>query len=208
MKKHFFLFFIILFSPFLFLDVEVEDYINSQHKEIFSFLNDNQELFANDKTRFLDQFEKRFSKLIPPEEISKRVMGKKFFNLATKEQVTEFNEKFKSTLLDSYSGALGNIDSTNISIDSYKYLSEQKNKAVVYLNTEFSGQKFKLIYKMMKLKMDDASSWRVVGIVLDGIDLVSIYRKQFITLVKENNNDLDSAIESWSIDEDSLISNE
>ena len=42
---------------------------------------------------------------------------------------------------------------------------------------------------MMKLKIDDASSWRVVGIVLDGIDLVSIYRKQFITLVKENNND-------------------
>ena len=61
---------------------------------------------------------------------------------------------------------------------------------------------------MMKLKIDDASSWRVVGIVLDGIDLVSIYRKQFITLVKENNNDLDSAIESWSIEEDSLISNE
>ena len=61
---------------------------------------------------------------------------------------------------------------------------------------------------MMKLKIDDASSWRVVGIVLDGIDLVSIYRKQFITLVKENNNDLDRAIESWSIEEDSLISNE
>ena len=78
MKKHFFLFFIILFSPFLFLDVEVEDYINSQHKEIFSFLNDNQELFANDKIRFLDLFEKRFSKLIPPEVMSKRVMGKKF----------------------------------------------------------------------------------------------------------------------------------
>jgi len=208
MKKHFFLFFIILFSPFLFLDVEVESYINSQHKEIFSYINDNQEIFSNDKSRFLDEFEKRFSKLIPPEEISKRVMGKKFFNLATKEQVSKFNKKFKSTLLDTYSGALGNIDSTNISIDSHKYLSEQKNKAVVYLNTEFSGQKFKMIYKMMKLKIDDASSWRVVGIVLDGIDLVSIYRKQFITLVKESNNDLDRAIDSWSIEEDSLIPNE
>ena len=53
--------------------------------------------------------------------------------------------------------------------------------AVVQLNTEFSGRKFKLIYKMKKIKIEDSMNWRVVGIVLDGIDLVSLYRKQFST---------------------------
>jgi hypothetical protein len=43
-----------------------------------------------------------------------------------------------------------------------------------------------------------------VGIVLDGIDIVSLYRKQFASLVKENNDNLDLAIDSWSIEEDSL----
>jgi phospholipid transport system substrate-binding protein len=204
MKKYFFLFFIIIFSSNSFLDTEVEDFVNSQHNEIFNFLNNNQDLFDSDKDKFLNEFEVRFSRLIPPEEISKRVMGKRLFEKATKDQIFKFNEKFKSTLLNSYSGALGNIDASNISIESHKYLNEQMTKAVVYLDTEFSGRSFKLIYKMLKIKIGDSLNWRVVGIVLDGIDIVSIYRKQFAALVQEHNNDLDLAINSWSIEEDSL----
>ena len=151
MKKYFFLFFIIIFSSSVFLDTEVEDFVNSQHNEIFSFLNDNQDLFESDKEKFLNEFEIRFSKLIPPEEISKRVMSRKYFELASESQRKKFNEKFKTTLLDSYSGALGNIDASNISIKSYKYYNEQKSKAAVYLNAEFSGRSFELSFKTSKM---------------------------------------------------------
>ena len=204
MKKYFFLFFIYLFSSFCFLDSEVEDFVNAQHEEIFNFLNDNEDLFAEDKDLFLKEFEERFSKLIPPEEISKRVMGKKIFTSASKNQISRFNEKFKNTLLDSYSGALSNIEAANISIESHYHPNERMDLAVVQLNTEFSGRKFKLIYKMKKIKIEDSMKWRVVGIVLDGIDLVSLYRKQFATLVSNNDDNLDLAIESWSIEEDTL----
>ena len=204
MKKYFFLFFIYLFSSLCFLDTEVEDYVNTQHEEIFNFLNDNEDLFDQNKDLFLEEFEERFSKLIPPEEISKRVMGKKIFTIASKNQISRFNEKFKNTLLDSYSGALSNIEAANISIESHYHPNERMDLAVVQLNTEFSGRKFKLIYKMKKIKIEDSMNWRVVGIVLDGIDLVSLYRKQFSTLVSSNDNNLDLAIESWSIEEDTL----
>ena len=204
MKKYFFLFFIYLFSSLCFLDTEVEDYVNAQHEEIFNFLNDNEDLFDQNKDLFLEEFEERFSKLIPPEEISKRVMGKKIFTIASKSQISRFNEKFKNTLLDSYSGALSNIEAANISIESHYHPNERMDLAVVQLNTEFSGRKFKLIYKMKKIKIEDSMNWRVVGIVLDGIDLVSLYRKQFSTLVSNNDDNLDLAIESWSIEEDTL----
>ena len=125
MKKYFFLFFIIIFSPFLFLDTEVEEFVNSRHKEIFNFLNNNEDLFDSDKEKFLNEFEMRFSRLIPPEEISKRVMGKRLFSKATKKQVLKFNDKFKSTLLDSYSGALSNVEATNISIESHFHPNER-----------------------------------------------------------------------------------
>ena len=204
MKKYFFLFFIIIFSLNSFLDTEVEEYVNSQHNEIFNFLNNNQDLFDSDKVKFLKEFEARFSRLIPPEEISKRVMGKRLFTSATKKQIIKFNEKFKSTLLDSYSGALSSVEAANISIESHFHPNERMDLAVVQLNTDFSGRKFKLIYKMKKIQVDDAKDWRVVGIVLDGIDIVSLYRKQFASLVKENDDNLDQAIDSWSIEEDSL----
>ena len=204
MKKYFFLFFIIFFSSNSFLDTEVEEFVNSQHDEIFNFLNNNQDLFDSDKEKFLNEFEERFSRLIPPEEISKRVMGKRLFTSATKNQISKFNEKFKSTLLDSYSGALSSVDAANISIESHFHPNERMDLAVVQLNTDFSGRQFKLIYKMKKIKVGDTRDWRVVGIVLDGIDIVSLYRKQFASLVKENDDNLDLAIDSWSIEEDSL----
>ncbi len=204
MKKYFFLFFIIFFSSNSFLDTEVEEFVNSQHDEIFNFLNNNQDLFDSDKEKFLTEFEERFSRLIPPEEISKRVMGKRLFTSATKNQISKFNEKFKSTLLDSYSGALSSVDAANISIESHFHPNERMDLAVVQLNTDFSGRQFKLIYKMKKIKIGDTRDWRVVGIVLDGIDIVSLYRKQFASLVKENDDNLDLAIDSWSIEEDSL----
>ena len=204
MKKHCFLFFIILFASYFYADSEVVDYVNFQHQEIFSFLNENKDQLQTDEERFLSQFEKKFSKLIPPNEISKRVMGKKYFTQATQDQIIKFNEKFKNTLLDSYSGALSNVEAANISVESHFHPNERMDLAVVQLNTEFSGRKFKLIYKMKKLKFADSKEWRVVGIVIDGIDLVSLYRKQFASLVKENDDNLDLAISSWSINEESI----
>ena len=204
MKKLFFLFFISLFSSFGYLDTEVESFVDAQHKEIFGFLNNNKDLLKNDKESFLKEFEIKLSKLIPPSEISKRVMGKKFFNRASQKQIQNFNEKFKTTLLDSYSGALQNIQGSNIILESHFHPNERMDLAVVQLNTEFSGRKFKLIYKMKMFQIEGSKNWRVVGIVLDGIDLISIYRRQFASLANEYNEDLDQVINSWSIDEDSI----
>ena len=204
MKKYFFLFFIYFFSICSFSDEEVTKYVNQQHEQIFSYLSNNQSLLESDRESFLEQFELRFSKLIPPNEISKRVMGKKLFLAASTDQILVFNKKFKNTLLDSYSGALSNIEASNITLESHFHPNERKDLAVVQLNASFSGRTFKLIYKMKKIQINESKQWRVVGIVLDGIDIVSLYRKQFASLVKNNNNDLSKAIDSWDIEEDSL----
>ena len=103
---------------------------------------------------------------------------------------------------------MSNVEAANISVESHFHPNERMDLAVVQLNTEFSGRKFKLIYKMKKLKLEDLKEWRVIGIVIDGIDLVSIYRKQFASLVKENDDNLDLAISSWSIDEESITLDE
>ena len=146
MKKYFFLFFIYFFSICSFSDEEVTKYVNQQHEEIFSYLSNNQSLLESDRESFLEQFELRFSKLIPPNEISKRVMGKKLFLAASTDQILDFNKKFKNTLLDSYSGALSNIEASNITLESHFHPNERKDLAVVQLNASFSGRTFKLIY--------------------------------------------------------------
>ena len=76
-------------------DDELDDYVNNQHEKIFSFLKENAEMLSENNR--IDLIEKEFSGLISINEISKRVMGKKYFMSATEEQRKRFNNKFKET---------------------------------------------------------------------------------------------------------------
>ena len=59
MKKHFFLFFISLFSSFGYLDTEVESYVDAQPIN-FWLLNNNQELLEKDKDSFLKNLKSNY----------------------------------------------------------------------------------------------------------------------------------------------------
>ena len=62
-------------------DDELESYVNNQHEKIFLFLKENAETLS--KNNRIDLIEKEFSGLISISEISKRVMGKKYFMIAS-----------------------------------------------------------------------------------------------------------------------------
>ena len=42
--------------------------------------------------------------------------------------------------------------------------------------------------------------WRVIGIILDGIDLIAIFRKQFNKLLADFDGNFDLAIQNWELD--------
>jgi len=41
---------------------------------------------------------------------------------------------------------------------------------------------------------------KVIGIILDGIDLIGIFRKQFNKLLLDSDNNFDLAIQNWELD--------
>ena len=45
------------------------------------------------------------------------------------------------------------------------------------------------------------NNWKVIGIIIDGIDLISIFRKQFKKLLDDNDANIDSAIDNWELEE-------
>ena len=42
-------------------------------------------------------------------------------------------------------------------------------------------------------------NWKIIGLIIDGIDLISIFRKQFITLFLEGNKSINYAINNWDL---------
>ena len=196
MRKLLIFFILFIFSMVSFSGNEVEDYVLEQHNKIFKFINDSENLLKEDRIKFLDGLEDALKDLIISKEISKRVLGKKNYLIATKKQKTDFDLKFKNTLFDTYSTALVEIDNANIIIDSHVHPNERLDLAIVKMSVSVSDTEFDLIYKMKKIE----GKWRVIGIILDGIDLIAIFRKQFNKLLTDFDGNFDLAIQNWELD--------
>lgn len=196
MRKLLIFFILFIFSMVSFSGNEVEEYVLEQHNKIFKYINDSENLLKEDRIKFLDGLEDALKDLIISKEISKRVLGKKNYIIATKKQKNDFDLKFKNTLFDTYSTALVEIDNANIIIDSHVHPNERLDLAIVKMSVSVSDTEFDLIYKMKKIE----EKWRVIGIILDGIDLIAIFRKQFNKLLTDFDGNFDLAIQNWELD--------
>ena len=196
MRKLLIFFILFVFSMVSFSGNEVEEYVLKQHNKIFKYINDSENLLKEDRIKFLDGLEDALKDLIVSKEISKRVLGKKNYLIATKKQKNDFDLKFKNTLFDTYSTALVEIDNANIIIDSHVHPNERLDLAIVKMSVSVSDTEFDLIYKMKKIE----GKWRVIGMILDGIDLIAIFRKQFKKLLADFDGNFDLAIQNWELD--------
>ena len=174
-------------------DDELNTYVNNQHEKIFTFLKENSEML-NENNR-IDLIEKEFSGLISVSEISKRVMGKKYFMTATEEQRKRFNNKFKETFFNTYSSALSNLEDQKIEVIGHAHPKDKPNAAIVRVRITSGDDSYDLNYQMIK-KND---RWGVINIIFSGVNIVSIFKTQFSSLAIEHQDDLDKVIDSWEI---------
>ena len=193
MRKFIFIFSLI-FSNLSFSGESIEIFLDDQHKNLFGYIEKNIELIDKDKNLFIAGFEKSIEDLVDPKEISKRVMGKMIYQQSSPAQIERFNLKFKSTLFESYSSALKELNYEDLKIVSHLHPNERMDLAIVKLKINLSGRKIDFIYKMKKINND----WKIIGLILDGIDIISIFRKQFLNLYKEGNMNIDFAINNWN----------
>ena len=174
-------------------DDELNSYVNNQHQKIFTFLKENSEKL-NENNR-IDLIEKEFSGLISVSEISKRVMGKKYFMTATEEQRKRFNNKFKETFFNTYSSALSNLEDQKIEVIGHAHPKDKPNAAIVRVRITSGDDSYDLNYQM--IKMNDR--WGVINIIFSGVNIVSIFKTQFSSLAIEHQDDLDKVIDNWEI---------
>jgi phospholipid transport system substrate-binding protein len=175
-------------------DDELDDYVNNQHEKIFSFLKENAEMLSENNR--IDLIEKEFSGLISISEISKRVMGKKYFMIATDEQRTRFNDKFKETFFNTYSSALNNLEDQKIEVIGHAHPKDKPNAAIVRVRMTSGEDSYDLTYQMIR-KND---RWGVINIIFSGVNIVSIFKTQFSSLAKENNLEISSSVLSAALD--------
>lgn len=128
--------------------------------------------------------------------IGASVMGR-YFNNATPEQRSRFVEVFKQTLLDTYAKGLVTFEYKEVRVlddQSASRYDDQDSVAMEVVATD--GTVYPVNYTLRKSN----GQWRVVNVIVNGINLGLTFRNQFDQAMRDNNRDYDAVIDNWSPD--------
>ncbi len=126
--------------------------------------------------------------------IGASVMGSYFRN-ASPEQRRDFVAVFRQTLIDTYTRGLVTFDYDEIRVTDTQRAQRYDDQASVDMEIVANdGNVYPVSYS---LRLSDGE-WRVVNVIVNGINLGLTFRNQFDQAMRDNNRDYDAVIDNWS----------
>ena len=193
-----FFYFSLIFLQVLFFSSEVysessSDYVEKIHEDIVAVIIAKQGQYEEDPEEFINAISLSLQPLVDFKRISRNVMGK-YYKDANKTQIEKFNKVFKSTLLNSYSKTLAEFKDERIIVSKETKKSSKGNREKVFLQIFTSTKVYPATYDMY---LNDRGQWKLINIVINGVNLGLTFRNQFYSLMKSESNDIDLVIEKW-----------
>jgi len=173
------------------------NFIDSNAQRMVKVLTEQSDLFETDRTQYEQKIKDIFEPMIDFKRVAASVMGRKYYLLATKEQREEFVEIFKDSLLDTYAETLAQWGDSKIRTefnDGYSN-SELKNVEVKQV-LDTGNSKYPISYKLRKNDKD----WKIVNIIINGVNLGLTFRNQFQALAVSQNDDIEATLSNWISD--------
>jgi phospholipid transport system substrate-binding protein len=129
--------------------------------------------------------------------IAKGVMGN-YADQVTPEQQQRFTETFKKSLVNTYSkGIAGFSDSVNITILQPEVETTGQRKASVIQKVFSRGTTTYVSYTMAQNREEQ---WKIVNVVLNGVNLGKTFRGQFAQAAQNNQGNVIKVIDEWGKD--------
>ena len=169
------------------------DYVEKIHEDIVAVIIAKQGQYEEDPEEFINAISLSLQPLVDFKRISRNVMGK-YYKDANKTQIEKFNKVFKSTLLNSYSKTLAEFKDERIIVSKETKKSSKGNREKVFLQIFTSTKVYPATYDMY---LNDQGQWKLINIVINGVNLGLTFRNQFYSLMKSESNDIDLVIEKW-----------
>tara|TARA_Y100000739_G_C20386524_1_gene363643 strand:- start:44 stop:628 length:585 start_codon:yes stop_codon:yes gene_type:complete len=176
-------------NPFVFIDTNAQ--------KMADVLVENVELFEKDRSLYEDKIKEIFEPMIDFRRVAASVMGKKYYLMASKTQRAEFVLIFKESLLDNYASTLaqwGDSSITTVFPEEMKSDFDKNIEVKQILDTGTS--QYPVSYKVRKTK----DGWKIVNIIINGVNLGLTLRNQFQALAISYDEDIEIAIKNWVSD--------
>lgn len=124
--------------------------------------------------------------------IGKSVMGK-YVRRASDAEVERFSAVFKETILRTFAKAVSGFDFKGYETVPPTAESPEPDKQIVSVNLlSNNGQIYSLVYYLVQ----EGDNWKLVNVLIDGINLRVTFRNQFANLM-EKYSEVSSVIDHW-----------
>ena len=176
---------------------------SNDNEDAFNFINENAVYFLTiiktEGSKYdekPDEFKEKLKNIWEPMVdvgLVSRLILSKAYRTATEEQILLFQTRTKKLLLDTYITAL--LEFEDYELETSREIKKNKNKTLeVEINFFSASDSFKAKFTLYKNKQGEL---KIINIIIDGINLGLTFRNQFQDNLKNENYDLDKAIETW-----------
>ena len=162
--------------------------------ELFALANSKNEGKITEEDYFA-KTESTLDKVVAFRFIATSVMGADVAKKATPEQQEAFVKVFRSGLVKSYAKGITNYAKSKINISGVKTDSAKPGRATVEQTVTDKDVTHQLNYTMLLDKKND--QWKLINVVLNGVNLGTSFQSQFKAAYKKHGNDLDKVIANW-----------
>ena len=169
------------------------EYVEKIHEDIVLVVRAKQGIYEENPEEFIKAISFALQPLVDFKRISRNVMGR-YYKDANKEQIEKFNKVFKASLLETYSKTLAEFKDEEILVSSVVKKSPKGNREKVSLQIVTSTKVYPAIYDMY---LNKQGQWKLINIVINGVNLGLTFRNQFYSLMEKEENNLDVVIERW-----------
>ena len=162
-------------------------------KDLMGLVETHKGQLDTNPTVFFNKVETLLDPVIAFPYIAKNVMGPDYWNKATPKQQQTFVENFKRGMVETYAkGMASNLD---LKIEVMAAESEVGDrKASVVQRITGADSTNRIVYT---LGLGRSGDWKLLNVVLNGINLGVTFRGQFNQSVKDHKGDLQAAIDAW-----------
>ena len=194
-------FLILFFILFIAVSIQSEEnpyiFIDSNAQKMVEVLTADADLFDTNREEYENKIKIIFEPMIDFRRVSASVMGKKYYLMATPEQRSNFVNIFKDSLLDTYAETLAQWGDSTISTNFPDKLPEEDVLNIEVKQILDTGtSKYPISYKLRK----NSEGWKIVNIIINGVNLGLTFRNQFQALAKSHDENIEATLENWVSD--------
>ena len=196
LKKNFLVFFLLTGSLYILSDEDPYIFIDENAQKMVRVLTEDSSLFETDRVLYENKIKEIFEPMIDFRRVAASVMGKKYYLLATKEERAEFVLIFRDSLLDTYAETLAQWGDSTITTEFPKNKAELSKNVEVKQTLDTGTSKYPISYKLRKSK----DGWKIVNIIINGVNLGLTFRNQFQALAVSHNENISDTLRNWVSD--------